>query len=121
MKKIVIITVLILISLLVLTGCSSKITEGEVYQKEFKPEYTEVRIIPMCISNGKTMHTIMIPFTYRYPDRYIVYIKKYIDNEWKTANYYVTKEIYETVNIEDQFKYVEGRDLSEEPYTRERN
>lgn len=31
------------------------------------------------------------------------------------------KEIYEAINIGDQFEYVKGRDLTEEPYTRERN
>lgn len=119
--KVIIITSLILICLLALTGCSSEITEGEVYQKEFKPEHTEVRVIPVCISNGKTVHTMVIPYTYHYPDRYIVYIKSFVDKEWKTADYYVTKEIYEIINIGDQFKYVKGRDLAEEPYTRERN
>ena len=124
MKKLKIVVFLICITLLcalLLTSCSQKITEGEVYEKEFKEAHTEVRIIPIVMTNGETTHTIMMPFTYSYPDRYIVYIKKFEDNEWKTANYYVTKEIYENIKIGDEFEYVEGRDLVDEPYTRERS
>ncbi len=123
MKKLRIIALMciILLCALLLTGCSQKITDGEVYKKEFKEAHTEIRIMPIVTTNGKTTHTIMMPFTYSYPDRYIVYIKKFEDNEWKTANYYVTKEIYENIKIGDEFKYVEGRDLVDEPYTREKS
>ena len=101
MKKLRIIALMciILLCALLLTGCSQKITDGEVYKKEFKEAHTEIRIMPIVTTNGKTTHTIMMPFTYSYPDRYIVYIKKFEDNEWKTANYYVTKEIYENIRI----------------------
>ena len=124
MKKLKIVVFLICITLLcalLLTSCSQKITEGEVYEKEFKEAHTEVRIIPIVMTNGETTHTTIIPFTYSYPDRYIVYIKKFEDDGWKTANYYVTKEIYENIKIGDEFEYVEGRDLVDEPYTRERS
>ena len=119
--KIIILICIVLICALLLTGCSQKITDGEVYQKEFKEAHNEVRIIPVTIYNGKTSSVIMMPYIYHYPDRYIVYIKKFEDNEWKTANYYITKEIYETINIGDQFEYVKGRDLAEEPSTREKS
>ena len=120
MKKKIFITSLLLICLLLLTGCSSEITEGEVYQKEFKPSHSEVRFVPLTMYNGKTSTMILMPFTYYYPDRYVVYIKSFIDNEWKTADYYIPKEIYETINMGDQFEYVKGRDLTSEPYSRER-
>ena len=113
-------TIVLIILLLILTGCTSKISSGEVYQKEFKEAHTEVRVIPLIRSNGKTTYTTMMPYIYHYPDRYIIYIKKFEDNEWKTASYYTTKEVYESTNIEDQFEYVKDRDLAEEPYTRTR-
>lgn len=119
--KIFILIGIMTLGLLVLTGCSQEISDGEVYDKEFKEAHTEVRIIPITMYNGKTTTTTIIPYTYYYPDRYIIYIKKFEDNEWKTADYYVTKEIYETINIGDQFEYVEGRDLADEPYTREKS
>lgn len=118
--KIASLIITLIILLLTLTGCTSKISSGEVYQKEFKEAHNEVRMIPVITSNGKTTYTRMIPYIYHYPDRYIIYIKKFEDNKWKTASYYTTKEVYESINIEDQFEYVEDRDLTEEPYTREK-
>lgn len=118
--KILSLITILIIGLFTLTGCASKITSGEVYQKEFKEAHNEVRMIPVITSNGKTTHTRMIPYIYHYPDRYIIYIKKFEDNEWKTASYYTTKEVYESINIEDQFEYVKDRDLIEEPYIREK-
>lgn len=118
-KRIISIFVLVAI-LLLTTGCSQKISDGEVYQKEYREAHTEVRMIPVTMYNGKTSTVMIVPYTYYYPDRYIVYIKKFEDNEWKTANYYVTKDIYDNIEIGNQFEYVKGRDLTEEPYTREK-
>ena len=120
MKKIIISIFILMLILVTLTGCSSEITEGEVYDKEYKAAHTSVMMIPMTTYNGKTSTVHMIPYIYNYPDRYIIYIKKFEDNEWKEADYYVPKEVYDGINIGDQFVYDEGRDLSEEPYTRER-
>lgn len=46
--------------LILLTGCSQKITEGEIYEKEFRPEKTEVLIVPMVHTNGKTSYTRLV-------------------------------------------------------------
>lgn len=118
--KILSLITILIIGILILTGCTNKISNGEVYQKEFKEAHNEVKIIPLIRSNGKTTYTTMMPYIYNYPDRYIIYIKKLEDNKWKTASYYTTKEVYESINVGDQFEYVEDRDLTEEPYTREK-
>lgn len=118
--KILSLIAILIIGVLILTGCTNKISNGEVYQKEFKEAHNEVKIIPLIRSNGKTTYTTMMPYIYNYPDRYIIYIKKLEDNKWKTASYYTTKEVYESINIGDQFEYVEDRDLTEEPYTRKK-
>lgn len=112
--------IIILIIVISLSGCSVKITEGEVYDKEYKEAHKKVMIIPITTYNGKTSSIHMIPYVYNYPDRYIIRIKKFIDNNWKQAEYYVPKEVYDSINVGDQFEYVEGRDLTEEPYTREK-
>lgn len=114
------IILIVVVMVIGLSGCSGKITEGEVYDKEYKTAHTAVMMIPMTTYNGKTSTVHMIPYIYNYPDRYIIYIKKFEDNEWKKADYYVPKDVYDGINVGDQFEYVEGRDLSEEPYTRER-
>ena len=120
MKKLLLGIVVILMILFCLTGCSGKITEGEVYEKEYKAAHTEVMIVPITTYNGKTSSVHMIPYFYSYPDRYIIKIKKFVDNKWEQADYYVPKDVYDGINVGDQFEYAEGRDLSEEPYTRER-
>ena len=120
MKKLLLGIVFMLMILFCLTGCSTKITEGEVYEKEYKAAHTEVMIVPITTYNGESSSVHMIPYVYSFPDRYIIKIKKFEDNEWKQADYYVPKDVYDGINVGDQFEYVEGRDLSEEPYTRER-
>ena len=69
MKKIVAVLVCILL-IVSLCGCSNAITEGEVYEKEYREEYTTVMMLPLVISNGKTTTTKMIPYFVHYPDRY---------------------------------------------------
>lgn len=78
-------------------------------------------ILPRIILNGKTTSTIMVPYFVDYPDRYVIFIKAYQDEEWKTEDFYVSKEVYESTNIGDMFLYDEERgDLQDEPYTKER-
>ena len=120
MKKIIgaLICLLLVVSL---CGCSNEITEGEVYEKEYREAHTTVMMLPLVISNGKTTKTTMIPFLVHYPDRYVIFIKAYQDKEWKTEDFYVSKEIYDSINIGDMFLYDEERgDLQDEPYTKER-
>ena len=95
-----------------------RLKEGEVYEKEFKPGYTTTRLMPICVSNGKTVTTMLLPYIISYPDRWLVKIKKYNGKKWVWAEYYTTEEVYQTVNIGDEFRYMSGRDLLDEPYTR---
>ena len=63
----------------------------------------------------------MIPYFVHYPDRYVIFIKTYKDEEWKTEDFYVSKEVYDSIKIGDMFLYDEERgDLQDEPYTKER-
>lgn len=119
MKKIL----LILALCLLLCGCGNKITYGEVYDKEFRAAHSTVRVIPITRYNGKTHRVRMIPFIHRYPDRYVIFIKAFNeeDGKWITEDYYVSKDLYEHINIGDMFEYDESRgDLDDEPYTKER-
>ena len=120
MKKIIgaLIFLLLVVSL---CGCSNEITEGEVYEKEYREAHTTVMMLPLVISNGKTTKTTMIPYLVHYPDRYVIFIKAYQDDEWKTEDFYVSKEVYDSIKIGDMFLYDEERgDLQDEPYTKER-
>lgn len=124
MKKSISVVLLIttIMSLMVLfVGCA-EVSEGDVYSKEFKPAYMTTIIVPMVISNGETSTTYFIPYIYRYPDRWVISIKKYNEKkqEFDTAEFYVSEEVYDQVNIGDYFIFDEDMGSREEPYTKER-
>jgi len=115
-------SLLLVLTVLLISACGNKIREGEVSGKEFKEAYTTTSIMPQIISNGKTTTTIIVPYTIHYPDRWSVTIKAYNedDREWETATYWVTKKVFDAVNIGDQFKYDAEICLEDESYTREK-
>lgn len=121
MKKIILLA-LCLIMLLSLCGCLDKITEGEVYEKEYREAHTSLMMLPLVVSNGKTTTTTIVPYIVYYPDRYVIHIRAFVDNEWVTEDFYVSEEVYNSINIGDMFVFDEDRgDLTEEPYTKERS
>ncbi|HIX99857.1 MAG TPA: hypothetical protein H9974_10125, partial [Candidatus Dorea intestinigallinarum] len=74
-KRAIKIAALFLVSTLFLSGCSEKITEGEIYEKEYKPEKTSIVTVPIVHTNGKSTYTTIIPVTYHYPDRWCIRIR----------------------------------------------
>lgn len=101
---------------LALCGCAPKLQEGEVYEKNFIPEHTDHLILPLVISNGKTTNVIMLPVRRHYPDQYEICIKAVQYDEWITATYYVTEEVYSTVDVGDYFRYEKDRDRTQPVY-----
>lgn len=99
MKKIVIILILFLIS------CSN-LKEGEIYKKEFTPKHTQMILMPIIISTGKTTMTSLVPMWFYFPDSYSVGIKKYNEEkkEYETRTIYIDKNVYELVNIGNWYK-----------------
>lgn len=119
MKKLI--CIILILTLMLLCGCSSKITEGEVYKKEHREAYTTTMIFPLVISNGKTTTTMMIPYFVHYPERYVIHITAFQDGEWVTEDFYVDKDVYDSINVGDMFLFDEDRgDMEDEPYTKER-
>ena len=100
-----------------LVGCSKTITEGEVYDKEHRDSQVVVMPMTMVHSNGKTTYTTIVPVTWYYPERYVIFIKEYNDEskEWETEDYYVEKEVYDSTNIGDYFIFDEETMLQNEP------
>jgi len=120
MKKIVsIITISFL--LLFLIGCKTNKPSGEVYDKEFRPAYSTTVLLPLTIYNGKTVTTIIIPYIYYYPNRYVIHIKWFDvkKDKWRYYEYFVNETLYEKVNVGDMFEYQKGT-YDREPYTREK-
>lgn len=110
-----------LLLLIILCSCSSVIAEGEVYEKEYREAHTTTMMYPLVISNGKTTTTILVPYVVHYPERWVIHIKSFVDDEWLTEDFYVEKEVYDVINVGDMFKFDDERgDLEDEPYTKER-
>ena len=99
--------VLAIVLMVTICGCTPKITQGEVVDKQFEPAHTVIRIIPL-------------PYVYHYPDTYRITITALDeDGNRQKATYRVTKEVFETVQIGDEFIYTKDMEPSEPEYRRE--
>lgn len=99
-------------------GCSN-IKQGEVVKKEFIPAHNRVALVPICVSNGKTVTTIMVPYIYYYPDTYKIEIKAKKKDKYIYKWIYVNKYVYDLTPIGAEFIYDKKRDMLERPYTRQ--
>jgi hypothetical protein len=111
----------VLVLALLLCSCETKITEGEIYEKEFKPEETQLIPITTIITTGKVFIPVTNYYHRHYPDRYIIRIRQYNEaqNTFLYNEYYVDEETYNKANIGDWFIYNEAY-LESEPYTQEK-
>lgn len=121
-KKRAVLIVLAVVLLLSISACSSKITSGGVVKKSFTPAHNEVRFIPIVVSNGKSVMTTIVPYLYRYSDRWEITISAWDEKEKKmqTATYRVNEGVYESVKIGDEFVYKKDMQPIEPEYTREK-
>ena len=115
------VVIIISLCIILLSGCSKGITDGEVYDKEFVPEKSWVQIIPIVHYNGKYSWTQMVPIWHHHPDEYIIRIRKYneSDNKYEINRFYTDKDTFDKCEIGDWFEYNSERDLIEEPLTKE--
>lgn len=107
-------------TLLLLSACGQKLTEGEVYDKNFTPAHDEFLMMPVITTDGKNSHTTFMPIWNHYPDTYEICIKAFQDGEWITAKYYVSKSVYDETEIGAIFQYDKNWDWQDAPYTQER-
>lgn len=76
---------------------------------------------PTVVCSEKSAHTVLIPYTVYYDDRYVLHIKAFDGETWLTEDFYVPKEVYDTIQVGDMFEYDESRgDLTDDPYTCEK-
>lgn len=92
MKKIIISTILIIL-ILTLTGCGYGEYKGNVIDKQYTPARTVVQII----HTGKTIH----PYTVHHPETYQIKIQKEENGETKITWITISKEQYENIQIGD--------------------
>lgn len=111
----------LLLFLLLLTGCGAEITEGEVIQKEFTPAYTQLLMVPVVRSDGKTTHTAMLPYVYFYSDKWTITIRAYSeDGEEIRETFRVSEQVYDETELGSEFIYTDDMEPDEPEYTREK-
>ena len=90
-------------------------------EKIFTPAHSEIIVIPVVHSNGKTSYTTMIPFVYHYSDNWEVTIQQYSEDESSmlSATYRVTEEVYNSVEVGAEFVYDKDMEPNTPQYTRE--
>lgn len=98
MRKFSILAATVLI-LLFLCSYGKKISEGVIYEKEYKPAYSYTWV--QYIMSGK----VLVPIFHRedVPNRWYVYIYQEEGAEKKTACWEVTKEEYDSYEVGDYF------------------
>ena len=99
-------------------GCSNREPfEGEICNLEYQPAYTTTSLIPIIISNGKTVTTILVPYILYYPDRWYVQVREYVeeDEEFVYHECWVTEEVFTSLNIGDWFVYNADYCFPDEP------
>lgn len=88
------------------------VSAGKVYAKNFVPERCKVEMRPMAAVRGDHATTELIPHRVTHPEEYIISIK---DEKGRTADHYVSKEVYQKTRIGDIFSVDDSRsDLDEE-------
>lgn len=114
---------LVLTATILLTACGNSLSEGEVYEKEFRPSKITTVMMPLVRYNPgtKTPTTIIVPYTIYYPDRWVIRIRQFDGAEWKYGEWFVSESTYDTVCVGDMFEAIKDRgDKSTEPNTKTR-
>lgn len=99
----------LILTMLVIFGCA-RITDGEVYEKKVILAHTEMILIPIIISSGKSTTTVLVPYWFWYPEQYRVCIRKVDKNtgDYDTRSIYLTKEKFNTVTNGDWYEITES-------------
>lgn len=106
---------ILILSILILTGCSNDLTKGEVIDKEYNPAYRQLVLMPVHIYNGKTSTMIMVPYWIFHEENWKIEIKC-IEKDCNTKQtYYITEKLYNEIKIGDIYEYNEKTDLKKEP------
>lgn len=82
----------------VLVSCGG-VDNGVIIKKEYQPARIYTTLLPVTVFTGKTSTTIMIPHTIYDDEDFVLLLK----NKDDTGNVFVTKSIFESVNIGEYF------------------
>lgn len=91
------------------------ITEGVVTKLEHFPEDSDVIMMPMVISTGKTTTTIMTPTYVHHPESFRVVIK----NGKETEDFYVDKKTYKQLKVGVRYRAQDNAENTRPENTRD--
>ena len=119
MKKLILALVFIA-TIICCTACGPRITHGEVYAMEHLEETVTVEKDTKIRPVGKVFIPRKVYYKVHYPERYVIHVRNFENGEEITEDFYVSKEVYDQLNIGDVFEFDEQRgDLDEEPRNKE--
>ncbi len=78
---------------LLFCGCN-KLKEGKVLSKHYEPETQYMMLMPVCVSTGKSMITVMIPYWITDNEDWVVEIEGVHDGERVVESVYVSQKQY---------------------------
>ena len=85
---------------------SSRIKQGEVYDKQFTPAHTETYTTTRNVYIDEKWIAIPYVETKYYPDEYRVFIRKETEKgKFDKASYTVGKERYDSIKIGDEISF----------------
>jgi hypothetical protein len=95
-------------------GCDPSLREGEIRGKGFRPEHTDMILMPMTVSTGKDVTTTLTPMFFYYPDSYSIDIRKFDGKRWQEATWWVDRATYDQAVVGGYYR-VKANDLDERP------
>lgn len=107
----------ILLLILLLVGCQKKIDMGVVIDKIYEPERTYTSMMPVVVSTGKSVMTVMIPYRVTDNEDFIIIVNG-ITDEFESVNnkYYISKKLYKRLEIGKRVYINNNNDVSEIDY-----
>ncbi len=99
--KPILIRCVLMLMLIILSSCSSRITEGEIITMAHEPPTSIVSILPMTTIIGKTTIITMIPFVIFDDEDWVIKIEKWVEDRFKTRTLYVSRAVYDSLSVGD--------------------
>ena len=93
----------LLIACAALAACGGQITSGEVVAKKFTPAHYESGVRPVMVASENGLSTAFVPYVDHYGDAWTIAIQAADE----TAEYSVTEEVYNSVEIGERFTYTD--------------
>jgi len=88
-------------------GCN-KLDEGIVIEKWYEPTQTNLMMMPITISNGKTFTTTYMPYYVTDSEDWCVKIKGKYNGKERIETVYLTKIMYDGLQVGDYLKLGDG-------------